>query len=183
MATNYSFKGAKGHRKAVKTIDIHEESYLSLRKMVDDGMNSADVLSDVFIEDVYNMFGGDCYDTLVSMAIECLLSNVVHNLESKCFLAKSGSEVFGKLSDTILPVMCCVNDEDGASVDELRFFNTDVEDLISGISPCLTENIGKAFAENLREAVLSDKRPAGEVAFGILMYISSEVVSADPHAN
>lgn len=183
MATDYNFIGGKGHRKVVKTIDIHEESYEAICKMVGSGMNSIAEPCGLFLEDAYKMFGGNCYGMTVSMAINCLLSDIVRNLEEKVLLTKKGEDVFCDLSETILPVMCCLNDEDGASMDELRFFNTDVEEIISDITPCLIDSVGKIFSNNLWEAVNNDNRPAGEIALGILMYLSSEVISTDKDAN
>lgn len=183
MAVEYEFKGKKGCRRVVKTIDIHEDSYDAICKMVGSGKNSMFETCEPFLEDVYNMFGGNCYGITVSMAIDCLLSDTIHNLEEKGFLTKKGEDVFCDISETILPVMCYKNDENGASVEELRFFYTDVDQIISEITPFLTESAGKVFSNNLREAVKNDNRPAGEIALGILMYLSSEVVPVDKDAN
>lgn len=183
MATEYNFKGGKGNRKVVKTIDIHEESYEAICKMIGNGTNSISETCAPFLEDVYGMFGGNCYGMVVSMAIDCLLSDTIHNLDEKGFLTKKGEDVFCDISEAILPVMCCLNDEDGASMDELRFFYTDVEEIISEVTACFIDRVGKVFSENLREAVKNDNRPAGEIALGILMYLSSEVVPVDKDAN
>lgn len=179
MAVKFDFAGRKGQYKVVKTIDVCEESYEALQKMVLSGKNMTEDVCLPLIEDTYQIFGGNCYGMLVSMAIEHLIGGVVHKLEEKDFLSMSGEKAFATISDAVLPSMCYIADEDGAVEDELRFFESDMNEIIGKVTPCLAEKQQRIFSGNLKEAVKQDARPVGEIALGILMFISSETCQVD----
>ena len=171
----YKFIGEKGSRKVIKTIEIREESYKALKEMLESGKNMTDNIYPTLLEDTYHIFGGNCYGMLVSLAVENLIGNIVHELEEKKYLSVEGNVAFSKMTDTLFPSMVYTKDNDGAVDDELRFFEVDVDDIINGVASCLVAGPKDIFTHNLNEAIKSDGRPAGEIAIGILLYISSEV--------
>ena len=179
MEKNLEIKGEKGSRKVIKTIGIHEESYEAIQNMISSGQNLTDDICGPLVEDTYNIFGGNCYDMMVSMAVEHLIGGVVHNLEEKHFLSIEGSEAFSKISDCLFPSMCYTQDEDGTIDEELRFFEVCVEEIIENVTHCLASEVQQIFTNNLTEAVKDDNRPAGEIALGILMYISTGVCAEE----
>lgn len=175
MIMDYKFIGEKGSRKVVKTVEIHEESYEAIKKMISSGKNMTDDIPGPLLDDTYNIFGGNCYDMLVSLAVESLIGMVVHELQDKKYLSVEGEVAFRKISDTLFPSMAFTNDEDGCVDDELKFFEINPDEVINGVANVLEDGIHKMFVKNLKKAVKNDNRPVGEIALGILMYISSEV--------
>lgn len=172
MDINFSFKGKKGHRQVIKTIDINDESYDAINGMITTGQNMTEDVTGPLINDVYNIFGGNCYSSIVTIAIGSLILEVVSNLETRGCLSIKDDEAYYKIAESIFPTMCYVNDEDGAAFEELRFFYTDAEQIISEVGCCLNERTRNIFSKLLREAVSEFGDPAGEMALRILLQIS-----------
>ena len=175
----YKFKGEKGSRQVVKTIDIQEESYEALQKMLSTGESMTEDVCGPLIEDTYKIFGGNCYDILVSIAVRHLIIGVVTELEEKDFLSMEGEKACDEISEALFPSMCFVRNDDGDYEEELRFFETNIDEVIENVAPCLADIQRHIFTENLKEAVKTDNRPVGEIALGILMYIGSETCAED----
>lgn len=174
MAVKLRFSEEKGSRQVIKTIDIHDESYDALQKMISTGMNMTEDICGPLIDDTYKIFGGNCYGMLVSMAVEQFMCDIVRELDDKKFLSMDGEAAYVKMSEAIFPTMCYTKDEDGAIDDGLYFFEVNLDEVITKVAPCLAEKQRLIFTKNLKEAVKEDNRPVGEIALGILMYISSE---------
>lgn len=173
MAYKLEFKGNKGHRQVVKTIDIHEESYQALNDMVRSGVNAADGYSGFLVDDTYDIFGGNCYGSTVSMAVNVLIMDVVDKLEDNGMLSVGPETAKDRIIETVFPCMCHTNDE--SMYQELSFFNQDPEEVKSGVTRCLIKRQAVAFSENFNYAIGKDRRPAGEIALGILIYLSSTI--------
>lgn len=174
MDRTLELKGRKGCRQVVKTIDIQEETYEALQKMISSGANMTDDVCLPLVSDTYKIFGGNCYGMLVSMAVINLMAGIVRELDDKKFLSMDGEAAYVKMSEALFPTMCYTKDEDGAIDDGLYFFEVNLDEVITKVAPCLADKQRLIFTKNLNEAVKEDNRPVGEIALGILMYISSE---------
>lgn len=169
----FKFSGEKGSRKVVKTIDIHEESYEAIQTMLSSGENMNKDVNGPLLDDVYHIFGGNCYGLTVSKAIDKLIVSVVNELWEKKHLSVEVADACVNITDAIFPTMAYTNDEHGVIEEELRFFELDADAIITNVSTCLHDESRAVFVKSLRSAVKHDSRPAGEIALGILMYIAS----------
>lgn len=184
MAVSISLKGEKGHRQAVKTIDINNISYNAIKNMLTTGQNMTEDVVEPLINDVYEIFGGNCYSTTIILAVKSLMSEIVRGLEVRKCLSVKDDKAFYDITESIFPTMCYVKDEDGAAFDELRFFETDAEQIISEIGDCLNERTNHLFSKFLRKAVSECSEPAGEIALRILLHISiGDSSMEDPENN
>lgn len=176
MAIEYKFAGKKGSRKVVKTIDITDESYNGIKGMLESGMNMTDAINGPLISDTYNIFGGNCYGMLVSMAIQQMIASIIHELEDKKNLKVDGEEAFHKLSGIILPLMCYSSyTSDGDEyAEELNFFNTNSDEIVGIVNECIIDKKAAWFAKQLTETSTKDNRPAGEIACALLMYMAND---------
>lgn len=172
MAINYNLKGEKDNRQVVKTIDIHEESYDAIKKMIASGQNMTEDVIAPLLDDAYKMFGGNCYRTTVSIAISTLLLDIVRGLEREKRLSKDGDEAYNEILESIFPAMCYIKDEDGSAFDELRFFYPDADKIIQEVGGCLEKHTREIFSKLLIDSASECKEPAGEIAFAILLRIS-----------
>ena len=178
MAVEFNLKGCKNARQVVKTIDISEQTYQAITKMAEKGTNVLDSEEDLpFLSDIYNVFGGNCYGDIVSMAIKGLIANVVDTLDDKGWLIVEGQEAFMELSEAFLPLMCSADDE------TLHFFGSDEEEIRDAVRKCIIKDKADEFIANFNKAIENDTRPVGEIATGILMYVSSEEIAEDDVAN
>ena len=178
MAVECKFKGRKNARQIVKTIDISEQTYQAITKMAEKCTNVLDSDEDLpFLSDIYNVFGGNCYGGIVSMAIKGLIANVVDALDDKGWLIVEGMKAFLMLSEALLPLMCSADDE------TLHFFGSDEKEIRDAVRKCLVKDKADEFIANFNKAIENDTRPVGEIATGILMYVSSEDIAEDDIAN
>ena len=183
MAIEYSFKGEKGRRKVVKTIDIHEESYQALRKMILSGENMSEDIVGPLVEDTYSIFGGNSYGGIVSMAVNILIMDILEKLNERGMLSVDMDDANDKILEAVFPCMCFTKGDEESAYMELRFFDTDSDEVMSEVTGCLKEIHATAFSECFKKAIMKDSRPAGEIALGILMFICSNVVTTDKNAN
>ena len=173
MAVNYKVTGKKGCRKAVKSIDISDDSYKAIKCMIERGAEMSSDMSYPSLEEVYEMFGGNCYGSLVSMAITSLIGDTVHQLDDNGYLIVEGEDAFYEMSNVILPMMCYKSNGE-EYIESLQFFNTDEYEICDTVKRCLIEEKAEYFATHLMEALNEDKRPAGEVAMAILLFIAND---------
>ena len=173
MAVSYKITGKKGYRKVIKNIDISDDSYKAIKCLIARGAEMSSDINYPSLDEVYEMFGGNCYGALVSMAIENLIGVIVHQLEDKGFLCVKGEDAYYEISNVILPMMCYTTNGEEYT-DQLQFFNTNEFEICDSVRHCLIDEKAEVFVKNFMEALNTDKRPAGEVATGILMYIAND---------
>lgn len=173
MAINFSLSGAKGSRKVIKTIDVNDESYDALKSIIEGGEGLPEDLSELTIYDTYKIFGGNCYNNLVSMAIDRVICSTIHELANLNMLITDVDTALDKMSEGLLPTMCFVSYGEGYG-EGLRFFCQNTDDVLAVISECLVTSKAEWFKDTFLNAVKKNERPAGEVALGILLYIISD---------
>ena len=172
MADNIKLIGKKGNRRFVKTISVQEDSYNIINDIVNNGFSSVKATNEMFIQDIYNTFGGNCYRHIVIMAIKSLLADTIHILEHRKLLAVKGEKAYHDILEVVFPSMCYITDDDGATIEELRFFNSDIEEVIDVVLSCVKDSCKQAV-NNMREVMEDDIRPAGEIALGNLAYLAT----------
>lgn len=182
MAINYKFEGKKGSRKVIKTIDINEESFISLKKMLDSGKNMEEDVCGPLIDDTYNIFGGNAYGGIAQIAITKLIADVVDGFSEKDqILYTEAEDLVPIIKHALFPMMCYTESQDGLFYNALSFFNTDEEEIRGCLSNFLTSETYKEFDDKFTSATKTNDLPAGEVALGILLYMLSgdEIESED----
>lgn len=172
MADNIKLIGKKGNRRFVKTISVQEDSYNIINNIVNNGFSPVKATNEMFIQDIYNTLGGNCYGNLIIMAIKNIIAETIYALEHRKLLAVKGEKAYHDVLEVVFPSMCYTTDEDGATIKELRFFNTDIEEVIDVILSCVKDSCKQAV-NNMREFMEEDNRPAGEIALGNLAYLAT----------
>ena len=173
MAIGYKFSGKRNARKVVKTIEVTEDSYQCIKGMIDSSMNFTDAFAGPTISDTYNIFGGNCYKALVTMALEQMIATFVHELEDKKMLSIGGEEAYRKILSIILPLMCYTSDGDEYA-ETLHFFNPDADEICMVMKECLTKSVYDAFCLHLQNMMRESENTAGEAALLAIMYMVSD---------
>ena len=175
MAINFRITGKKGNRKVLKSVDISEENYKAIKNLTECGPELAENTQLLSLQETYDIFGGNCYDMLVTTAIEQMISAIIHELEDKKYLSIDGEEAYYRLSNIIFPIMCYTSNGE-EYVESLNFFNTNAFEICDVVKECLIEEKAEFFVNHLMQALNDDNRPAGEIAMAMLMYLANDSI-------
>lgn len=165
MAIDLKLIGEKGHRQLVKTIDIHEDSYEFIMKMINFGQTSSEEKTEHLIEDMMNVFCGDAFDATIRLALHCTLTEVLYFLHDNGATIKCQvGEMIDDFIESLFPCMCYSGEE------QLFFFSKDEDDIHSVFEKYLKPE----YIRDIKDALYSGSID-GNAAFGLLLYLRSSM--------
>lgn len=174
MEIRYDFAGDEGERKVIKTVPVSENCFQALRNVAnnDNQRGNGKCNGNITLE-LNRVFGGNCYDRFIRLAIKAVLAHSIDTLLAHDCLENTEEDVLTSVIDVFMPFMCRSYSSHGEE-ENLSFFNQEKKPVLDVMKKFLKPRYYKKYKQLLNVATENDERPVGELAVFFLEYLCRE---------